>query len=435
MCARTAEYEEELWGPKEEKEPQRQLLDAAFNLQPRIVLRRADITKDLRPDQQEPEPLHIKEEVEDEERTLCCDRRVKMCARTAEYEEELWGPKEEKEPQRQLLDAAFNLQPRIVLRRAGVSENLHPERQQSVSPHIKENEEVQHIKEEEEEFLHMKEEEQEKIIKVPSTGVPLKSEDEGQSVERRGAEPPNSNSSRDGDHCGGSQTDGDDDVVDEQLEGDMTCHTVSKCWKCSKCRKTFASKKNFKRHMKIHTGEKPFACSVCGQRFSRKGTLKSHTRTHTGEKPFACSVCGQRFSHKGHLTRHTRTHTGEKPFSCSVCGQRFYVKSDLKIHTRTHTGEKPFGCSVCGQRFSAKSYIKIHTRTHTGEKPFVCSVCGQRFSRKGHLTRHTRTHTGEKPFSCSGCGQRFSRKDRVKTHNCSGETSSDQEAFNANVNV
>ncbi|XP_061619507.1 uncharacterized protein LOC133472542 isoform X6 [Phyllopteryx taeniolatus] len=123
MCARrTAEYEEELCGPKEEKEPQRQLLDAAFNLQPRIVLRRADITDDLRTDQQEPEPLHIKEEVEDQERTLsgkCCDRRVKMCARrTAEYEEELCGPKEEKEPQRQLLDAAFNLQPRIVLHRA-----------------------------------------------------------------------------------------------------------------------------------------------------------------------------------------------------------------------------------------------------------------------------------------------------------------------------
>ncbi|XP_061619604.1 uncharacterized protein LOC133472567 isoform X9 [Phyllopteryx taeniolatus] len=55
--------------------------------------------------------------VEDHKQT-CCDHRVKMCARTAEYEEELCGAKEEKEPQRQLLDAAFNLQPRIVLHRA-----------------------------------------------------------------------------------------------------------------------------------------------------------------------------------------------------------------------------------------------------------------------------------------------------------------------------
>ncbi|XP_061663700.1 uncharacterized protein LOC133493819 isoform X4 [Syngnathoides biaculeatus] len=42
---RTAAYKEELWRPNEEKKPQRQLLDAVFSLQPRIVLRRADIAK------------------------------------------------------------------------------------------------------------------------------------------------------------------------------------------------------------------------------------------------------------------------------------------------------------------------------------------------------------------------------------------------------
>ncbi|XP_061619550.1 cilia- and flagella-associated protein 251-like isoform X2 [Phyllopteryx taeniolatus] len=171
-----------------------------------------------------------------------------MCARrTAEYEEELWGPKEEKEPQRQLLDAVFNLQPQTVQRRADVSENLHPERQQSVSPHIKaeeEDEEVQHIKEEEEEFLLIKEEEQEEIIKVPSTGVPLKSEDEGRSEERRGAEPPSRNCSSDGDHCGGSQT--DDDDVDEQSE-DKAFNPVplpapnpdTRRWTCSQHQETW----------------------------------------------------------------------------------------------------------------------------------------------------------------------------------------------------
>ncbi|XP_061620706.1 zinc finger and SCAN domain-containing protein 21-like [Phyllopteryx taeniolatus] len=166
--------------------------------------------------------------------------------------------------------------------RSDVSENLHPERQQSVSPHNKEGDE---------EFLHVTDEEQEEIIKVPSTGVPLKSEDEGQSEERRWAEPPSSSSSQhmttegDGDLCGGSQADGllaplsdsddmtshsphtKDDDVDEQSEGDMTGHTANKRWKCS-----FASMSNFKQHKKIHTGEKDFVCSVCGQRFSVKGS-------------------------------------------------------------------------------------------------------------------------------------------------------------------
>ncbi|XP_061663726.1 uncharacterized protein LOC133493837 isoform X2 [Syngnathoides biaculeatus] len=176
-----------------------------------------------------------------------------MCARTSEkYKEEVCGPKKEEEPQRQLLDAVLNLQPRIVLRRAEICENLR-EWQQSVSFLIKveeEREKVQHIKAKEEEFLHMKEEEEERIIQPPSTGVHLKSEDEGQSEERRGAEPPSRNSSSDGDHYEGSQTDDDDD---EQVENDMTCPTANQCYKCSQCRKTFASKINFKQHMKRHT--------------------------------------------------------------------------------------------------------------------------------------------------------------------------------------
>ncbi|XP_061663755.1 zinc finger protein 2-like isoform X2 [Syngnathoides biaculeatus] len=377
-----------------------------------------------------------------QDRRKCCDRHVKMCARrTGEYKEEVRVPKKEEEPC-QLPDAVFNLQPRIVLRRADVSDYLHPEWQRSVSRHVKEEEveEVQCIKEEEEEVLHMKEEEQKKIIHVPATDVHLKSEDEGQSEERQGAEPSESallakcvkthkefssssrcypgttfrttrNSSSEGAHCGGSQTDDD-----EQSKCDMTCHLTNKCWKCSQCGETFASMRNLKQHVKIHTGEKPFACTVCGQRFMWKGDLKSHTRTHTGEKPFSCLVCDKRFTWKGDFNRHTRTHTGEKPFSCLVCGKRFMWKGDLKRHTRTHTGEKPFSCSVCGQRFNRNGSLKLHTRTHTGEKPFSCSFCDKRFTEKGHLTIHTRTHTGEKPFSCPICDKRFTEKGRLKKH-------------------
>ncbi|XP_061524059.1 uncharacterized protein LOC133397331 isoform X2 [Phycodurus eques] len=104
--------------------------------------------------------------------------------RTAEYEEELWGPKVENEPQVQLLNAVCE-KPRVDLRTADIIEELCPEQLKPESPHIKEEDkEVHLIKEEEElEQLHIKEEEQcikeeeqEEIIKVPSTGVPLNRE-------------------------------------------------------------------------------------------------------------------------------------------------------------------------------------------------------------------------------------------------------------------
>ncbi|XP_061619442.1 zinc finger and SCAN domain-containing protein 31-like isoform X4 [Phyllopteryx taeniolatus] len=234
-----------------------------------------------------------------------------MCARrTAESEEELWGPKEEKEPQRQLLDAVFNLQPHTVHRRADLAEDLRTEWQEPEPPRIKEevkDEEVHHIKEEEEPISikkeekelhhHIRQEKEEDITKFPLTGVPLKSEDEGQSVASRGVEPPSSSSSQhmtteaDGDHCGGSQADGplsDFDVMTSthddygQSEIDMTFQTDNKRWKCSQCGKTFDNKSTFKQHVRTHTGEKTFSCSDCGQRFSIKKSLKIHTRTHTG---------------------------------------------------------------------------------------------------------------------------------------------------------
>ncbi|XP_061663620.1 uncharacterized protein LOC133493804 isoform X4 [Syngnathoides biaculeatus] len=239
---------------------------------------------------------------------------VKMCAKTSgEYREKVCGPKKEAVPQRQLLEAVFNLQPRIVLCRADVSEYLHPGRQQSVSSHIKEEEEgeeVQHTKEEEEEVLHRKEEEQEGSIQVPATGVHLKSEDV-QSEERRVAQPPESallaecgktheeffsrsqcypvaifrttwNSSSDGDHCVGSQTDDDDELS----EGDMTCHAANKCWKCSRCRKTFPSMKNFKQHVKIHT-DRPAIVRVSMGAARRPSQIWSRQRSHFGK------TCGQ----------------------------------------------------------------------------------------------------------------------------------------------
>ncbi|XP_019734397.1 zinc finger protein 774-like [Hippocampus comes] len=316
--------------------------------------------------------------------------------RTAENEEQLYGAKEDS-------DAVFK-KFRFGSCKAVISEDLCPERQDAEPSDIKteeEKKEVSHFKEEEEQEAHyikteeeplhpcmklevddppyIKEEEEGVFWKLPLTGVALKRRNEADT----GVQYPSSSSCQHmttqgvGNQWGGSKTDGllaplsdrdilsnaddDDENEDKVSDGDLTCHTDKKPWKCSWCGKTFTYKSHLKLHTITHTGDKPFSCLVCARRFSRKESLKKHTRTHTGEKSFACSDCGERFSQKGEFKKHARTHTDGKPFACSDCGQRFSYKGHFVNHTRTHTGERPFACTICGKRFSWKLQLKLNT--------------------------------------------------------------------------
>lgn len=112
---------------------------------------------------------------------------------------------------------------------------------------------------------------------------------------------------------------------------------------CSKCFKTFRSKKAFLNHkfvctMRIHNY---FECSGCSQGFNDYQLLKSHlkycpvplmVRHHRNleKRAFACDMCNKRFSRKGGLTQHKNSfHFNIKPFVCRVCGHKYALKGDL----------------------------------------------------------------------------------------------------------
>ncbi|XP_047216054.1 zinc finger protein 436-like [Girardinichthys multiradiatus] len=367
-----------------------QMMDDVF--QPRLVLP-ADVKEEAPEeqspdvDQQEPEPLQIKEE-----------------------QEELWTSQEgEQLTVKEETDTRFPLT-------AAPIKNVKEEAPEEQSPDMDQQElELLHIKEENERIWSSQDEEQLNVKKetdytrFPVTVVHMKSEEDEEKplfsqlhqhqtedrdlprsisndqikVEIKEEDCGTSVSSRNPDlntHGGSSNysetEDGEDDEEDDDVKhheselkhlSDSETEDSEDDWKESR---TPGSGRN--------TVNKYLSCSECGGKFANRRSLQSHMTCHPRLTSSDCSGNETCFREKKNIDSLTKFQTGSKDFNCGECGKSFNLKRDLKRHTKVHTGDKPFSCDACGKRFACKSYLNTHMRIHTGDKPVSCDTSAQK---------------------------------------------------------
>uniref|UniRef100_A0A452J701 C2H2-type domain-containing protein n=1 Tax=Gopherus agassizii TaxID=38772 RepID=A0A452J701_9SAUR len=227
-------------------------------------------------------------------------------------------------------------------------------------------------------------------------------------------------------------------------------HSEGKMYACQYCDAVFAQSIELSRHVRTHTGDKPYVCRECGKGFRQANGLSIHLRTfHNIEDPYdckkcrmsfptlqehrkhihevhsreyhPCTTCGKVFSAPSLLERHMVTHVGGKPFSCEICDKAYQQLSGLWYHNRTHHPDvfaaqnhrsskfSSLQCSACEKTFSSTNAHKKHVKAEHADVKFLeCEKCKELFPTLALLQVHAKCrHSGTQPFRCLYCTASF----------------------------
>ena len=187
--------------------------------------------------------------------------------------------------------------------------------------------------------------------------------------------------------------------------------------KCTKCGKSFATKVNLARHLKlVKHDDKEWKCEICDLKLRNKQNLRIHIRQLHAEldtSKYQCHICDLSLSRNDYLQRHIETqHLNFKLLSCDICDKYFASMGALQSHRRVHAEtKKRLKCTDCDYSTERKADLEQHFFVHSsGLKPVKCpnESCDKTFGiyQKKALADHLKTHqdrSKREVFQCDNC--------------------------------
>ncbi|KAM9736932.1 zinc finger and BTB domain-containing protein 40 isoform 1-T6 [Dama dama] len=212
-----------------------------------------------------------------------------------------------------------------------------------------------------------------------------------------------------------------------------TFHNIKDPYDCKKCRMSFPTLQDHRKHIhEVHSKEY-HPCPTCGKIFSAPSMLERHMVTHVGGKPFSCGICNKAYQQLSGLWYHNRTHHPDvfaaqnhrsskfSSLQCSSCDKTFSNTLEHKKHIKTeHADMKFHECDHCKELFPTPALLQVHIKCqHSGSQPFRCLYCAATFRFPGALQHHVTTEhfkQSESTFPCELCGELFTSQAQLDCH-------------------
>uniref|UniRef100_A0A8B9CUV8 Zinc finger and BTB domain containing 40 n=1 Tax=Anser brachyrhynchus TaxID=132585 RepID=A0A8B9CUV8_9AVES len=207
-------------------------------------------------------------------------------------------------------------------------------------------------------------------------------------------------------------------------------HSEGKMYACQYCDAVFAQSIELSRHVRTHTGDKPYVCRECGKGFRQANGLSIHLRTfHNIEDPYDCKKCRMSFATLQEHRKHVHKVHSREYHPCPTCAKVFSAPSLLERHMVTHAGGKPFSCEICNKAYQQLSGLWYHNRTHHPDvfaaqnhrsskfSSLQLSSCDKTFASTAAHRKHIKAeHTDLKLHECEMCKELFPTLALLQVH-------------------